>query len=82
MQKADWEREHACRQVNKVNILVKCANRLVEDLKLRDWESFRAFHNNINLVYPPICMSAVCVCCCTMTEKREHNVVACVTDVI
>ena len=48
-------------EVNKVNILVKCANRLVEDLKLRDWESFRAFHNNVYLVYLPICMSAVCV---------------------
>ena len=60
---ADW-------QVSKVNIVVKCSNRfpifktsLSEDLKFRDGESVRAFHNcDVYHIYLPVCKSAVCEC--------------------
>ena len=60
---ADW-------QVNEVNIVVKCSNRFpipkldrfLEDLKFRDRESVKAFHNNVYLIYLPVCKCAVCVC--------------------
>ena len=29
--------------------------RLLEDLKFRDRESFKAFHNNVYLVFLPVC---------------------------
>ena len=51
MRLADW-------QINQVNIVVKCPNRFLipkldlEDIKFKDWESVKAFHNNVYLSLP------------------------------
>ena len=76
-QTADW-------QVNEVNILVKCSNRfpklnrLFEDLNFRDRESVRAFHNNVYLVYLPVCSLRLLHSTWTlnMNEVNEWNVSA------
>ena len=50
----------------KANI-VKCSNRFsipkvnLKKRNFRDKESVRAFDNDVNLIYLPVCKSAVCV---------------------